>query len=99
MSTKAIRAVLAAFKKQCEADQHGISAAEALRHAEALAEVEAIEKAARDMRALAPAELVDIFKTNPTAPEVVAWLTGYERLLAIAAQAPVEKVAPPPEPA
>lgn len=72
MSTKKIREALERLKR-CDI---GVD--------EALAEVEAIEKAARDMRALAPGEVVDLFKENPKDAKVAAWLGGYEVLLTIA---------------
>ena len=47
MSTKAIRRLMEKYKAACETDQHGMSVAEVITHREAMAEVVAIEKAAR----------------------------------------------------
>lgn len=51
---------------------------------DALAEVEAIEKAAKAMMALAPAEVVAAFSANRKDPVVLKWLSGYDLLLGIA---------------
>lgn len=51
MSTAPIRKALEALRREYESDQHGMSADEAACLEEALAAVEAIEKAAQDIAA------------------------------------------------
>lgn len=50
----------------------------------ALAEVEAIEKAAKDISALTPGEVVDEFKKNPSNPLVLKWLDAATTFAVIA---------------
>lgn len=81
MSTKTIREALEFAAHQAEWRDN---AEEMAMVSKALAEVEVIEKAARHMRALAPAEVAEAFKANPNNPKVLAWLGSYSLMCDIA---------------
>lgn len=76
MSTKAIREALDLLCRTRVDDLGRASAA--------LAEVEAIEKAAKDISALTPGEVVDEFKKNPSNPLVLKWLDAATTFAVIA---------------